>query len=201
MLTESIASLRDRAARPDLLDILVACDPDDPETARAAAAASADAIWQAPYRFGYAESARYHAALLGLADGEWTMTPWNDDAIMQTEGWDDIVRAQTAGSIIWTDGNIPGLTCFPVVHADVLAALGRLCPLPAVDTWFQDIGLAAGVITRPGIYVHQDRFDLTGRNGDDTYREGRGGIRCAEFYSEPYTTWRAEDAARLAALR
>jgi hypothetical protein len=201
MLTGSIASLLDHAARPGLLNILVAHDPDDPETATAASQAGADTIWAAPYRYGYAESARYHAALLGLAAGEWAMTPWNDDAYMQTEGWDDIVRAQPAGSVIWTDGNIPGLTCFPVVHMDVLAALGRLCPLPAVDTWFQDVGLAAGILTRPGIYVHQDRFDLTGRNGDDTYREGRAGIRCAEFYSEPYTTWRAQDAARLAGIR
>jgi hypothetical protein len=126
---------------------------------------------------------------------------------MCTQGWDDIVRAQLPGAVIYVDGNWRGQTCFPVVHSDVLAAIGRLSPLPSLDTWFEDTGRAAGVLTRPqpGIYVRQDRPDLNGRNNDQTYAEGGGAWRMTShhlsqaFYQEPYLTWRTQDTDRILA--
>jgi hypothetical protein len=127
---------------------------------------------------------------------------------MCTPGWDDIVRAQPPGSVVFVDGNYPGQTCFPVVHMDVMAAVKRLCPLPALDTWFEDAGRAAGVLVQPGIYVRQDRPDLNGLNDDQTHREGGGAYRAAgntglgqPYYQEPYVTWRAEDAAAMKEAR
>jgi hypothetical protein len=199
-------SLRKRASHPSLVEILVAHDPDDQETARVARDLGAAVVWEAPERYGYAGSARYWAALLERASGEWCWPTWSDDAVMVTPGWDDIVRAQPPGSVIYVDGNYPGLTCFPVVHADALAAVGRLCPLPAIDTWFEHIGRAAGVLVQPGIYVQQDRPDLNGLNDDQTHREGGGSWRAVNeglgqpFYREPYVSWRAEDTARLREL-
>jgi hypothetical protein len=200
MLAASVMSLRGCAVEPDLLEFLVACDPDDPGTGRLARRLGA-AVWQAPQRFGYAESARYYAALLERASGEWCLPTWGDDGLMRTPGWDAIVRAQRP-SVLWVDGNVGGLTCFPIVHMDVLAALGRLCPLPALDSWFEYVARDAGILVRPDppIYVLQDRFDLTGRNGDETYREGRAGYRQDEFADARHTAWRAEDAAVLARM-
>lgn len=201
MLAASIGSLWALAAAPGLVEVLVACDPDDAETPAAALRLHADVIWQAPERFGYARSAQYYAALINRASGEWFLPTWGDDGLMQTEGWDEIVRAQPAGSVLWVDGNIGGLTCFPIVHADVLATLGRLCPLPALDSWFEYVARDAGILVHPDppIYVLQDRFDLTGRNDDATYREGRGGYRQAEFFSDHYCGERAADVAALRA--
>ena len=197
MLADSIRSLRDKAARPELLEFLVAYDQDDPDTAAAAEALGVDVIWQAPERYGYAESARYYAALLERASGEWAVPTWGDDGLMRTQGWDDMVRATPAGSVIYVDGNFPGLTCYPIVHMDVFAALGRLCPLPALDTWYEYVGRDAGILAKPPIYVHQDRFDLTGNNLDETYREGRSGYRREEFFSQEYARRRDQDADRL----
>lgn len=197
MLAESVASLRQRATRPDLLEILVAYDLDDPGTAETAEALGVDVVWQAPVRYGYAESARYYAALLEQASGEWAVPTWGDDGLMETQGWDDLVRDTPAGSVIFVDGNVPSLTCYPIVHMDVFAALGRLCPLPALDTWYEFVGRDAGILAKPGIYVHQDRYDLTGNNCDETYREGRPGYRREEFFSAPYARQRDRDAARL----
>lgn len=205
-LASSVASLRDLAASPLLVEVLVAHDPDDPQTGEAARALHADVVWQAPERYGYAGSARYWAALLEMASGEWCLPTWSDDAVMTTPGWDDLLRAQPAGSIAYLDGNYPGLTCYPAVHMDALAAVGRLCPVPAIDTWFEEIGREAGVLVNPGIYVRQDRADINGRNADQTSAEGgaawrAGGHGGMVYYNEPHPSWRAEDAAALRRLR
>lgn len=207
MLALSVRSLYETAADPDSIELLVAHDPDDPETGRAAAELGAVSIWQAPRRYGYAGSANYWAALLQMAQGEWCLPTWSDDAIMITRGWDTLLRSQPPGTIAYVDGNYPGETCFPAVHTDALEAIGRLCPLPAIDTWFWHVGRAAHALVHPGIYVQQNRADLNGMNDDETHREG-GGAWVAQnyghgqpFYREPYLTWRAEDAERLRAYR
>lgn len=201
-LTASIASLRDTAAHPELLEILVAHDPDDPETAAAAHQAKADVIWQAPERYGYARSGNYWAALLERAAGEWLLPTWSDDGLMRTQGWDDLLRAQPAGSVAYLDGNYPGLTCYPAVHAGALGVIGRLSPLPSLDTWFEYAGRDAGVLVTPGIYVYQERPDLTGCPPDQTHLEGGDAWRIVnasdeKFHRAPYTDWRAEDTAML----
>jgi hypothetical protein len=199
MLAASIGSLRERAHRPDLLEILVAHDPDDQETAQAALDLGADVVWEAPKRYGYADSACYYAELIQQARGEWCLPTWGDDGLMRTRGWDDIVRRQPQGSVLWVAGNVRGLTCYPIVHMDVFAVLGRLCPLPALDTWYELVGQQATALVHPDprIYVLQDRFDLTGKNNDITYQEGRSGYRAPEFFSPAYTELRSEDAAVL----
>lgn len=204
-LTASVRSLRETAARPDLLEILVAYDPDDPATGVTAKALDVNVIWEAPRRYGFARQTLYYKALLEHATGEWLLPSWSDDALMETQGWDDRLRALPAGSIAYLDGNFPGLTCFPAVHADALAAIGRISPLPSLDTWFEEVGRAAGVLMRPGIYVRQDRPDLTGCAPDQTYLEGGGAWRAGPggtvsqaYYQPPYTDWRAEDATALA---
>jgi hypothetical protein len=207
MLAASIASLRDHAARPDLLEILVAYDPDDPVTNAVARIAGADLAWRAPERYGFARQTRYYAYLLEQATGEWLLPTWSDDGRMKTLRWDDKLRDCPAGTIVFVNGNYPGLTCFPAVHADALAAIGRLSPLPSHDTWFEDTARMAGVLVCPGIYVHQERPDLTGCPADQTYLEGGAAWRLTHnsadqaYYREPFITWRAEDAAALRALR
>src|SRR5690242_7432251 len=119
-LEASLQSLVVTAKRPELIEILVAHDPDDLETGLSAALMNADVVWEAPERYGYAGSARYWAYLLNQSTGEWVLPTWSDDATMKTPGWDDMLRAQPAGSIAFFDGNYPGLTCFPAVHADAL---------------------------------------------------------------------------------
>lgn len=207
-LAASIRSLLDTAKHPEMVEILVAHDPDDQETADAALELGAHAIWEAPERYGYARSAHYWAELLNESTGEWLLVTWSDDAIMKTHGWDDMLRAQPPGSIVFIDGNFPGLTCFPAVHADALGAIGRLAPLPALDTWFEFVGKDSGMLVHPGIYVHQDRPDLTGCEADKTHlegggqwRKGPGGTVDQPFYHEPYMTWRAEDTDALRRLR
>jgi predicted O-methyltransferase YrrM len=203
-LADSLRSLLQTAHRPDLIEILVAYDPDDPDTKKVAVLMNADVIWEAPERYGYARSGHYWAELLNRSTGEWVLPTWSDDAIMKSPNWDDMLRAQPPGSIAYLDGNYPGLTCFPAVHADALGAIGRLAPLPALDTWFEYAGRDSGNLVHPGIYVHQDRPDLTGCEADQTHAEGGGAWRSGAggtvqqaFYQMPYVEWRAEDTMAL----
>jgi hypothetical protein len=207
MLTRSVRSLRDTAARPELLEVLVACDPDDPVTAITARLAGANLVWEAPRRYGYAHIALYWAQLLSQATGEWLLPCWTDDVLMKTQGWDDILRAQPPGGVVAFDDNYAGPEiCFPAIHADALAAIGRLSPLPSLDTWLEYAGRDAGVLTQPGIIVYQDRPDITGCAPDATYAEGGGAWRAGGsggdlFHHPPYTEWRAQDTAALRRLR
>ncbi len=197
MLAASVASLREHASRPDLLELLVAHDPDDPQTGDHARELGAELVWQAPQRYGYAHSARYYAALIGHARGEWCLPSWGDDGLMLTDGWDDIVRVQPVPSVLYTTGgDRRGNNCFPVVHMDVFEATGRFCDLPAIDTWYDDVGKLAGIWRGPDppIVLMQDRYDITGRNRDQTYLEGRSGYRAADYYSPQWTAWRGQDA-------
>jgi predicted O-methyltransferase YrrM len=203
-LAASIASLRDTAKHPELIEVLVAYDPDDLDTAAVAFQLHADVIWRAPERYGYARSARYWAELASRSTGDWVLLTWSDDATMITEGWDELLRAQRPGTVAYLDGNYPGLTCFPAVHADALSAVGRMCPLPALDTWWEYTARDAGVLVTPGIYVHQDRPDITGCAPDRTYAEGGGAWRAGPggtpyqaFYQVPYQGWREQDTAAL----
>ena len=162
-LCKSVVSLRDAAAHPELLEILVAYDPDDPLTGHCAVQLQADMAWQAPERYGFAGQSRYYAALAEWATGEWLLLNWSDDAQMETFGWDDLLRAQPAGSVAAFDDNYyPGPdVCFVAVHADALAAVGRLEPLPSLDTWFEYAARDAGVLVRPGdLTYRQDRPDM-----------------------------------------
>lgn len=196
MLTTSVQSLRSTADRPSLLEIFVAYDPDDIETGITAVELGCH-VWQAPERYGYAMGAHYYAALMNETHGEWILPSWGDDGIMLTQGWDSIVRAQQKPSVLYTTGGDRwGNNCFPIVHCDVFYATKRFCDLPAIDTWYDEVGKLAGIWVNPlpPVEVMQDRYDLTGNNRDETYVEGRSGYRSKDFYSPQWTRWRREDA-------
>ncbi len=195
MLTRSVASLRGHAIRPDLIEVLVAYDPDDPETKATAASIDADVIWEAPERYGHPGCAYYFAALLERSHGEW-MCPWNDDAFMRTAGWDELVRSAEA-EILHNEDN-SGSGCFPFVHVGVFDIIGRFTSHPAIDTWYTDIGWGAGICKRIPILVHQERPDLGTADPDATWLEGRV-APVADYFRSPCTDWRNEDIAMLAA--
>jgi hypothetical protein len=203
MLRASMASLFDTASRPDLVEVLVAHDPDDPHTADVARECGARWTWCAPERYGYKHGARYYAHLIEHVKGEWCLPSWGDDGIMLTQGWDDIVRAALVPSVLFTTGGDRwGNNCFPVVHMDVFVATGRFCDLPAIDTWYDDVGKLAGIWRSPSppITLMQDRYDITGNNWDLTYVEGRSGYRARDYYSPQWKTWREQDALSVMAM-
>lgn len=188
-LIDSTASLINQAERPDLLEILVAADPDDPKTAEYAARIPRTSCWIAPERYGYRGLHHYFNGLCDLVgpfnNMAWALL-WNDDARMLTPGWDRVLRDQPSELIVadlWVDKHSPDLCTFPAIRRWAIAALGTFSPVTChCDTWWQDIGRALNGIRPVPIKVDHQRFDLTGKHDDPTYREGQAQYRSAEYY-------------------
>lgn len=174
-LLRAVESLIGHAARPGEIEVIVAFDPDDP-TALDAADALFEVphvtVWDAPERYGYTGLHLYLNQLAKMATGTWCMW-WNDDMVMQTPGWDLIVRANRP-AILWPAAN-------HVHHANIVPAwprawsdaLGRVSPTSHMDTYLQYLGEALGRHDRIPVEVLHDRADVTGGHDDQTYAEGR----------------------------
>lgn len=190
-LADSIGSLRVMANDPAALEILVAADPDDPATAKAAEQSRAT-CWTAPTRYGYHQLHRYVNHLATLASGEWLLL-WNDDARMLTPGWDRRVEEAEPG-VLWSAHNdSPALNIFPIAHRSIIETLGHFSLSPHCDSWAQDVATAVGAHHRIPVDVLHDRHDLTGGHNDQTFRDAQAGYRTADYHSSEMVALRRRD--------
>lgn len=201
-LRASVTSLRERATYPDLLDILVAVDPDDPESVEVAKELGIERIWVTDERYGYGQLHRYYNGLADAADGEW-MLLWNDDAKMLTERWDEVLAALDDRVLVadLQSQHSPRLVCFPAVRRAAVEAVGGFSPhTPHCDTYWQQIGRETRRMVAIPVHVFHDRNDITGGHDDETWREGQAGYRQQEFFSPPIQTAIRQDAAKVRRL-
>jgi hypothetical protein len=184
-LQESIASLRETATDPTRLEILVAADDDDDATPRACEQLGVHCIQMK--RYGYSALNEYFNRLAELASGEWLML-WNDDARMETAGWDEkLIEAppETMIADLWVDRHSPDLCTFPVLRRHVLHKAGGVySPVTChCDTWWQDIGRRLEILKPVDIRIDHQRSDLKpGMHADQTRSEALSGYRSADFY-------------------
>lgn len=194
-LIDSIGSLRVMADDAPTVEVLVAADPDDPDTVKASLKARAR-CWVAPERYGYHRLHEYVNELARQAAGEWLLL-WNDDARMLTQGWDTRAREGRPG-VLWPAHNgSPFLNVFPIVHTTLVEAWGHFSLSPHCDSWVQDVADAAGAHHRIDVEVRHDRFDLTGGHDDITYREAQAGYRTADYHSPEMAELRQRDIETL----
>jgi len=138
MMDESIGALLFKANDPDSIDILVRHDDDDPPsipfTPKVRLFSGA--------RHGYRHLHLYYNELAEKATGDWILS-WSDDAVMETEGWDDVIRAQGGGlKILNATG---GLNLFPIVTRELYEVLGHWSLQAHCDSWLQVIGRMNGI--------------------------------------------------------
>lgn len=179
MFETSVRSLMGAAHRN--FQLLVAVDPDDVDTY-----APELPKWVAPERYGYSNLNIYYNALAERATGDWLLL-WNDDAIMDTLGWDQILMDLPPTTLIadLQSQHSPHLCCFPAVRKAAVRAVGGFSPhTPHCDTYWQDIGHATGSIQSVPIHVDHRRFDLSGTNNDQVWTDGQAGYRSNEYYGE-----------------
>ena len=143
-LEATTVGLLELAADPHEIEILVAADPDDRSPLSLPWQAS---VWTAPERYGYAHLEEYYNHLAGMAKGDWLFV-WNDDATMETPGWDAIVRGQ-APAMLWAKPCNPEAepwmpSEFPVIPAAWYRHWGHLSLHHSVDMWLGRVGLATG---------------------------------------------------------
>jgi hypothetical protein len=122
-------------------------------------------------RLGYNRLNEYVNALAVSSDADWLMF-WNDDAMMDTAGWDKVISTHTGEFkclAVHTHNDHP-YSIFPIVPREWLDHLGYLSPHQISDAWLSQQAYLLDIFERIPVWVTHDRHDLTGNNNDDTYK-------------------------------
>jgi hypothetical protein len=121
-------------------------------------------------RWGYERLHEYVNYLGTKASGEFMMF-WNDDAIMDTKGWDkEIDKFQGQFRVLrMPDQSEHPYSIFPIIPHKWKSLLGTLSRQQMSDAWVSQIAYLCNIMVNIPVKVTHDRFDLTGNNNDETY--------------------------------
>ena len=172
-------TLIDTATSPNLIEILIAFDDDDTDTREY----FMDVI--APYldskgvtysamqfkRLGYIRLNEYLNKLANHSTGSWIFF-WNDDAVMTTTGWDDVIREYNDRFALLraeTNHEHP-YAIFPILPRKWVELTDNISPHQINDAWTSQIGWMLDIVITVPIMIEHERFDLTGKNGDDVFK-------------------------------
>lgn len=179
MLKRSLLSLFDLANDPTDIELLLAFDNDDKESLEwcqqnvfpELEKRGVDAIVVEFTPLGYLKLHEYLNALAGLANGQWLMF-WNDDAVMQTKDWDLRIREHDGKFLClrMPTHNQHPYAIFPIVPRDWFYLLGHLSNHQLTDATISQISYIVGIMQNIDVEVVHDRFDITGNNHDDTFK-------------------------------
>ena len=136
VLEKSLQSLIDRASKPKDIEIMLGIDEDDPETIEYVKEKIAPYLQEAGVEaranifkpLGYENLHNYINTLAGNGQGEWLFF-WNDDGVMVTEGWDEVIDSYTGQfKLLAPKDNHNGhpYAIFPVVPRDWYILIGHL---------------------------------------------------------------------------
>lgn len=120
---------------------------------------------------GYSRLNEYVNTLAANVNADWYCF-WNDDAIMETNAWDQVITDRTGEFkilAVHTHNDHP-YSIFPIVPRAWLETLGHLSPHQISDAWISQQAYMLDVWERIEIYVTHDRHDLTGNNNDETFK-------------------------------
>lgn len=212
MLERSIHSLVDLAKDPQNLQLLFGFDRDDEVGKDAFVVHLAPWLDQRKISYraltfpplGYLRLNEYVNALAKQSDARW-MIFWNDDAVMQTPGWDrEIMKweGQFRLLAVHTHREHP-YSIFPIVPRAWLDLLGYLSPHQISDAWLSQQAYMLDILERIPVEVLHDRYDLTGKNNDDTFRNRpmleNNPLDPRDFHSTQQSNIRLRDCIKLAA--
>jgi hypothetical protein len=173
-------------------EVLVRVDDDDPRLD--AYAEIPGVVRGTPH--GYGGLHHYYDELAERARGDWLFL-WNDDCIMETRDWIDVVRSFDGKMAVlnprtnhenWDiDMNV-----FPIFPRKMFELMGHFSLSPHNDSWVEFVARDAGIMFRVPISILHDRADLTGNNDDDVYARRR--LEREQFHAPEMATARARDA-------
>jgi hypothetical protein len=175
----------------DGVEVLVRVDEDDP---RLEDYSSFPNVVVGP-RHGYEGLHHYYNELASRASGDWLMV-WNDDCLMETPGWVDVVRAHDGRMVVLNpatnhDNWKIDMNVFPILPREMVEVMGHLSLSRHNDSWIEFVARDAGIMERVPIRILHDRADLTGNNDDDVYAERA--IAREEFHSAEMADLRERD--------
>jgi hypothetical protein len=151
---------------------------------------------------GYIGLNRYYNGLAEQASADWLFV-WNDDALMETTGWDNIVAKH--------DGEFKLLkihvhrehpySIFPILPKEWYDLFGFMSRHQMTDAELSQIAYMLDLMEIVEIYATHDRHDLTGSNSDATYKnrvmlEGNPN-NPADFHNHAFNNGRLVDAEKI----
>lgn len=120
---------------------------------------------------GYGRLNEYINELAKNSSADWLFF-WNDDALMETSGWDTEIAKYTGEFkllAVHTHNDHP-YSIFPIVPRAWLDVIGHLSLHSMTDAWLSQNAYCVDIWERIAVDVVHDRADLTGNNKDDTYK-------------------------------
>jgi hypothetical protein len=154
-------------------------------------------------RMGYIGLHKYNNAMAAQTSAKW-LCIWNDDAVMETQGWDTTIMSYDGEFklLSYRTHNLHPYSIFPIVPRKWYDLLGYISPHPTQDGWVSQQAYMLDIYERIPVDVLHDRYDLTGNNHDDTFRnrpmlEGKPDDP-RDFHSKQMLDLRHRDAAKLA---
>ena len=153
---------------------------------------------------GYAGLNQYFNTLARDADADWLFV-WCDDAIMQTQDWDQRIRECTGEFRllkVHTHNEHP-YSIFPIYPAEWIETLGYISRHQMGDAESSQMAYWLDIMKIIEVDVTHDRADLTGNNKDEAYQkrellEGNPN-NPRDLHNEFFVKHRFIDAERLAA--
>ncbi len=180
VLKDSITGLIEKASNPSEVEILFGVDEDDqgvieyikndlkPLFDKHKVEARASVFKP----LGYDNLHVYVNTLAGAATGEWLFF-WNDDCIMESEGWDDVIKQYDGQfKLLGPKDNHNGhpYAILPIVPKDWFILMGHLSQNPQNDAWLSHVAYMLDIFERIDFSFIHDRADITGNNDDETFR-------------------------------
>jgi hypothetical protein len=179
-LTRSLIGLLEKADSPESIQVLLGLDTDDTvgiahfrqELQPKLDQLDVDYTAMTFEPMGYSQLHDYVNTLARNSSADW-MFFWNDDAVMETVGWDtEIVRHTGEFKLlaVHTHNDHP-YSIFPIVPRAWLDIIGHLSLHSMNDAWLSQNAYCVDVWKRIEVNVLHDRADLTGNNLDSTYKQ------------------------------
>jgi hypothetical protein len=210
-LQRSITSLFELADNPDSIQLMLGFDTDDNEGIGAFQDTVQPWLDKQGINYtamtfeplGYTRLNEYVNTLAANSDSDWLVF-WNDDAYMETQGWDTIIASHTGEFKLLafhTHMDHP-YSIFPIAPRAWFDHLGYLSPHQISDAWLSQQAFLLNIWERIPVNVVHDRHDLTGNNGDDTFKNRvmfEGNPRDPRDFHHPgWSQRRADDAEKIA---
>ena len=180
VLRKSLDSLVSKAKHPERLEILFGVDEDDQsvidyikeEIAEDLKEVGIEARASIFKPLGYENLHIYVNTLAGAATGEW-MFFWNDDCLMVSEGWDEVIDQYNGQfKLLGPKDNHNGhpYAILPIVPRDWFILMGHLSQNTQNDAWLSHIAYMLDIFERVDFEFIHDRADITGNNDDETFK-------------------------------
>lgn len=180
VLKSSLESLIAKAKNPEKVELLLGIDEDDDGAREYIEKEIAPMLREHRVEcranifkpLGYENLHVYVNTLAGSATGDWLFF-WNDDGVMVTDGWDEVIRSYTGQfKLLAPRDNHNGhpYAIFPIVPRDWFMLVDHLSQNAQNDAWLSHIAYMLDIFERIDVEFIHDRADITGNNDDPTFQ-------------------------------